>query len=76
MTVPTPDGAVEMTVPRDSAGGRRLRLKGKGIPGTPAGDLYVVLNIVLPPADTEAGRAAYESMRQAFNFDPRARFYG
>ncbi|SDH35454.1 DnaJ C-terminal domain-containing protein [Paraburkholderia phenazinium] len=76
VTVPTPDGSVEMTVPRNSQGGRRLRLKGKGIPGTPPGDLYVVLNIVLPPADTERAAAAYDVMRQAFNFDPRAHFYG
>jgi curved DNA-binding protein len=76
VTVPTPDGAVEMTIPKASVGGRRLQLKGKGIPGTPAGDLYVVLNIVLPPADNEPARAAYDAMRQAFNFDPRARFYG
>jgi curved DNA-binding protein len=76
VTVPTPDGSVEMTVPKGSAGGRRLRLKGKGIPGNPPGDLYVILNIVLPPADSENAKAAYDTMRQAFNFDPRARFYG
>ncbi|MGA3247835.1 MAG: DnaJ C-terminal domain-containing protein [Paraburkholderia sp.] len=74
--VPTPDGSVEMTVPKGSQGGRRLRLKGKGIPGTPPGDLYVILTIVLPPADTERAAAAYDVMRQAFNFDPRAHFYG
>jgi len=74
--VPTPDGTVEMTVPRGSAGGRRLRLKGKGIPGKPPGDLYVVLTIVLPPADSERAAAAYDVMRQAFHFDPRAHFYG
>ncbi len=76
VTVPTPDGWVEMTVPKGSAGGRRLRLKGKGIPGNPPGDLYVILNIVLPPAESEAAKAAYETMRKAFNFDPRARFNG
>ena len=76
VTVTTPDGAVEMTVPKGSAGGRRLRLKGKGIPSKPPGDLYVVLHIVLPPADSEPARAAYEAMQKAFNFDPRARFYG
>ncbi|WP_454874155.1 DnaJ C-terminal domain-containing protein [Paraburkholderia xenovorans] len=75
VTVPTPDGSVEMTVPAGSAGGRRLRLKGKGIPANPPGDLYVILNIVLPPADTESAKAAYDAMRQAFNFDPRAHFY-
>jgi curved DNA-binding protein len=74
--VPTPDGTVEITVPKGSAAGRRLRLKGKGIPGNPAGDLYVVLNIVLPPADTGQAEEAYAAMRQAFNFDPRAHFYG
>ncbi|SEE89039.1 curved DNA-binding protein [Burkholderia sp. WP9] len=75
VTVPTPDGSVEMTVPAGSAGGRRLRLKGKGIPANPPGDLYVILNIVLPPADSDAAKAAYDAMRQAFNFDPRAHFY-
>jgi len=65
-----------MTVPMGSAGGRRLRLSGKGIPGNPPGDLYVILNIVLPPADSEPAKAAYNAMRQAFNFDPRARLYG
>lgn len=74
--VPTPDGIVEITVPKGSAAGRRLRLKGKGIPGSSPGDLYVVLNIVLPPADTEQAAAAYNAMRQAFHFDPRAHFYG
>ncbi|ASW02606.1 DnaJ C-terminal domain-containing protein [Paraburkholderia aromaticivorans] len=75
VTVPTPDGSVEMTVPAGSADGRRLRLKGKGIPANPPGDLYVVLNIVLPPADSDAAKAAYVAMRQAFNFDARANFY-
>lgn len=76
VAVPTPDGTVEMTIPPGSAGGRRLRLRGKGIPANPPGDLYVILNIVLPPADSETAKAAYDSMRRAFNFDPRARFYG
>lgn len=74
--VPTPSGPVDMTVPAGSAAGRRLRLKGRGIPGNPAGDLYVTLEIVLPLADTDAKKAAYETMRQAFKFDPRANFYG
>jgi curved DNA-binding protein len=76
ITVPTPDGSVEMTVPPGSAGGRRLRLRGKGIPANPPGDLYVILNIALPPADSETAKAAYDTMRRSFNFDPRAHFYG
>jgi curved DNA-binding protein len=80
ITVPIPDGAVELAVPKDSTGGRRLRLRGKGIPASgptgTAGDLYAQLNIVLPPADSEQARAAYEAMRQACDFDPRAHFSG
>jgi curved DNA-binding protein len=75
VTVPLPDSSVEMTIPPESGGGRRLRLKGKGIPGNPPGDLYVTLNIVLPPADTDSAKATWDRMRQAFDFDPRADFY-
>jgi curved DNA-binding protein len=49
-----------------------LRLKGRGIPGSPAGDLYLVLTIALPPADTERAREAYQAMELAFDFNPRA----
>jgi curved DNA-binding protein len=73
--VPLPDGAVEMTIPPDSGGGRRLRLRGRGIPGNPPGDLYAVLKIALPPADSERSKATWNTMRQAFEFDPRADFY-
>ena len=53
--VPTPAGAVEMKVPPGSATGRKLRLKGRGLPGTPAGDFYVVLQIAAPPGGTAGG---------------------
>jgi curved DNA-binding protein len=80
VTVPTPDGEVKMTVPPNSANGRRLRLKRRGIPGaspdTQPGDLYVVLDVVLPPAGTDAANAAYGALRDAFEFDPRANFHG
>ena len=69
--VPTPDGLVEMNVPPDSPTGRKLRLRGRGIPGNPAGDFYVVLEVVLPPAHNEAARAAYRQMARDLAFDPR-----
>ncbi|MDP9046165.1 MAG: DnaJ domain-containing protein [Pseudomonadota bacterium] len=73
VSVATPDGSVEMTVPPGSAAGRKLRLKGKGIPGGPPGDLYVVLAIALPPADNDRAQAAYRAFAAAFEpFDPRA----
>jgi curved DNA-binding protein len=65
VTITTPAGAVELTVPAGSAPGRKLRLKGKGIPGDPAGDLYALLTVVLPPADSEASRQAYEALKAA-----------
>lgn len=69
--VPTPGGAVEMNVPAGSQTGRKLRLKGRGIPGTPPGDCYVVLRLVLPAADSEAARALYRQMAKDLAFDPR-----
>jgi len=71
VAAPTPEASVQLTIPPGSAAGRQLRLKGRGIPGTPPGDLYVVLAIALPPADSEAAREAYRAMGKAFDFDPR-----
>jgi curved DNA-binding protein len=71
--VPTPEGTVQLTVPKGSAAGRKLRLKGRGLPGKNPGDLYAVLQIVVPKAETDAARAAYENLAKAFeNFQPRA----
>ena len=70
--VPTPAGAVEMKVPPGSTSGRKLRLKGRGLPGTPAGDFYVVLQISVPPAGTADTKALYAKMAEAFkSFNPR-----
>ncbi len=69
---PTPGGTVDLKVPPGSAAGRKLRLKGRGIPGSPPGDLYVVLRVVLPPADSEAAKQAYKAMAGALHFNPRA----
>ncbi len=66
-----PAGAVEVRVPEGSQNGRKLRLKGRGIPATPPGDLYLVLEVVLPPADTAKARELYEAMARDLAFDPR-----
>jgi curved DNA-binding protein len=70
---PTPTGPVDLKIPAGSAGGRKLRLKERGIPARPPGDLYVVLQIVLPPAESEVARAAYRDLENALKFNPRAR---
>ena len=72
VTLPTPDGSVELTVPPGASAGRKLRLKGKGLPSTPPGDLYAVLAIALPPAQTAAAQKAWGDLAQTFgDFNPR-----
>ena len=71
--VPTLGGIVELKIPEGSVSGRKLRLKGRGLPGDPPGDCYVVLTIALPPADTEAAKDIYRKMAQELNFNPRAK---
>jgi curved DNA-binding protein len=72
--VPTPGGMVELKVPAGSTTRSKLRLKGRGIPGSTPGDLYVVLQVVLPPADDEATTAFYRDMAGRFSsFDPRVK---
>jgi curved DNA-binding protein len=69
--VPTPSGNVQVKVPAGSQAGRKLRLKGRGIPGNPPGDLYLVLEVVLPPADTDKARQIYQTMARELAFNPR-----
>jgi len=71
LEVPTLAGTVSLKIPAGSQSGRKLRLKGRGLPGKPPGDEYVVLEILAPPADTEAAREAYRRMAEVFAFDPR-----
>ena len=70
--VPTPAGPVDMKIRAGAASGNKLRLKGRGIPGKPAGDLYVILNISLPAASTDKAKSLYKDMQQALDFNPRA----
>ena len=68
----TPDGEVQLSIPARSNQGRKLRLKGRGLPGDPPGDLYVVLAIALPPPLTTEDQDAYRSFARAFpDFSPR-----
>ncbi len=69
--VPTLGGPVALKIPPGTQSGRRLRLKGRGLPGSPPGDQYVTVQIVTPPADTPARRALYERMREEMPMSPR-----
>jgi curved DNA-binding protein len=70
--VATPSGKVTVTVPAGSQSGRKLRLRGRGIPGKEAGDLYLLLEVVLPPASTDKARELYQTMAREMAFNPRA----
>ncbi len=70
--MPTPSGLVQVSVPAGSQSGRKLRLKGRGIPADPPGDLYLVLEVVLPPASSERARELYRAMARDMAFNPRA----
>ena len=69
---PTPEGAVMLKIPPGSTKGRTMRLKGKGIPGNPPGDMHAVLKIELPPADTDKAKELYKEMERELPFNPRA----
>ncbi|MCI0574566.1 MAG: HSP40/DnaJ peptide-binding protein, partial [Myxococcaceae bacterium] len=73
--VPTFDGEVTVRVPPGSQSGRKLRLRGKGVPslkGGPRGDLYLNLQVQVPEKDTPQVRALVEPLGQAYGRDVRA----
>lgn len=70
---PTPTGWVELNIPPNSPPGRKLRLKGRGLPASTPGDFYFVLQLSTPPGDSDAARSFYRDMATRFKgFDPRA----
>jgi curved DNA-binding protein len=74
--VPTLGGSVDLTVPPGAQSGQKLRLRGRGIPGSPAGDQLLVIKLVTPPAQSALEREAYERMRREFAFNPRPDWRG
>lgn len=71
VTVPTLAGKVDLKIPADSQSGQKMRLKGRGLPGNPAGDQYVILKIVIPKPTTANAKVLYEQMAKEMPFNPR-----
>jgi curved DNA-binding protein len=70
--VPTPGGRVELKIPAGATDGKKMRLKGRGLPAKTPGDFYFILNVVSPPATNDADKAFYETMAGHFkNYQPR-----
>ena len=71
VSVDLPLGALQTRLPAGIRRNRNLRVRGKGLPGNPPGDLILELQIVLPPAETPEAKKIYETMAQTLPFDPR-----
>lgn len=72
ISVPTLGGSVDLKIPANSEAGRKLRLRGRGLPGASAsGDQIVELEVLAPKPTTDAQKGAYEAMRDAFGKDWR-----
>lgn len=72
--VPTLGGPLEVKIPPDSQTGQKLRLKGRGLPGQPAGDQYIVLQVLTPPVTNETARDLYQQMAEKVSFNPREKW--
>jgi curved DNA-binding protein len=69
--VDVPGGAINMRIPAGAQTGKQLRVRGKGLPSDPPGDLYIDIRIVAPPAATPKQKEFYEAMAREMPFDPR-----
>ena len=69
--VELPEGAINMRIPTGAQAGKQLRVRGKGLPCEPPGDLYIDLRIVTPPAATPRAKELYEALAQETAFDAR-----
>jgi len=72
VNVPTLGGPVRLTLPAGASGGQKLRLKQRGLPGKPAGNLYVILQIAMPPRLSDEDKALFRKLKEQIKFDPRA----
>ncbi len=66
VAVPTLGGSVALRIPEGSGSGRKMRLRGRGLPGKPPGDQLVVLEVDVPQAASETQRSAWEALRDAY----------
>lgn len=72
LDVPTLGGTVELALPAGAASGRKLRLKGRGLPGPTPGDEFVTILVQVPAAESESDKAFFRDMARRFEeFKPR-----
>jgi curved DNA-binding protein len=73
VAVRTPGGEAKVKIPPGSSTGRRLRLRGEGMPdrGGKAGDLFAEIKVMVPPKPTARERELFEQLAAESTFDPR-----
>ncbi|MFT5351814.1 MAG: curved DNA-binding protein [Planctomycetota bacterium] len=71
VVAPTIAGKLKLTIPRGSQAGNELRLRGKGLPGFPPGDLFAVIKVILPTPQSETEEECYRMMEKTMSFDAR-----
>jgi curved DNA-binding protein len=73
VAVETPTGTAQVRVPGGSSSGRRLRLRGRGLPkrGGDSGDLHAIVKIVVPKKLSDRERELYEQLAKSSSLDPR-----
>jgi curved DNA-binding protein len=75
ITVPTLDTKIQMSIPAGSQSGQKFRIKGKGlITRAGKGDLYALLNVVMPDSMNDEVKAQWEELAKTAAFDPRAQW--
>jgi curved DNA-binding protein len=69
----TPGGETKVKVPPGTSSGRRLRLRGRGLPNPrgPAGDLFAEVQVMVPPKLSDEERRLLEQLAAVSDFDPR-----
>ena len=72
IAVNTPAGRLSVNIPANSRNNQKMRLKGKGIPAKQAGDLYLLINIVLPESSSSEDKTAWQNLEKHFpGFNPQ-----
>ncbi|MET0380131.1 MAG: DnaJ C-terminal domain-containing protein [Spongiibacteraceae bacterium] len=71
VAVELPGGTEKIRIPEGAQSGRQLRVRGRGLPSEPPGDLLLEIDVRLPPADTPKAREFYENMARELDFNPR-----
>ncbi len=73
ISIHMPNGEIKVRIPEGAQSGQQLKVRAKGIPGNPPGNLLLNLQVMLPRADNPKARAIYEQMARELAFNPRQR---